>query len=247
MKSDILYTSLRELGLTEIESKLYIEMLHADEPTISGLAQLLGVERLTIYRALETLEQQTLIERQTGKKKPFHVGSPSKVISLLRHKQAQAKNLGDELTDILPDLLSEYHQSRREPKVRLYETKESFMALLDEVVNEAEDNIIYVLGSADILSFVPEYMDIYIQHRSKKKIISKNLSFYNRELMARNHKDEFRQLKWLPKEFDAQATYIAYGHKVAIWNTANPKIIVIDDSVIFKFFKIMFDMLWEKY
>lgn len=247
MTSDILYSSLRQLSLSEIEANLYVELLRAHKPTVSNLAQTLGVERLTIYRAMDALEKIGLIDRKTAQSRDFHVASPSKVVSLLRHKQAEAKNLGDDLTSLLPDLLSEYHQSRREPKVRFYETKESFMALLDEVVNEAQDGTIYVLGSADILGFAPEYMDIYISNRSKKKIVSKNLSFYNRDLTLRNHKNEYRQLKWLPKEFNAQATYIAYGHKVAIWNTANPKIIVIDDSVIFNFFKIIFEMLWEKY
>lgn len=244
MKSDILFNSLLELGLKEFEAQLYCAILRLQKPTIKKLSEELGVERLTVYRGLDKLKQAGLFEGKVDYSRKLNLEPPSKVIDLLKQKQSMAKNLADSLTSLLPDLLSQYHQNQRQPKVRFFETRESFMSLLDESVNEAEGEL-YFLGSPQILNFVPEYMQIYIKNRQKKHIISNSISFRDPLLSRRGHKEEFRRLKWLPVNFNVPAAFLAYGNKVAIWNTALPKIIVIEDKIIFEFFKTIYEIIWQ--
>lgn len=244
MESDILYNSLLEVGLDELGAKIYIGLLKLKNPTITELARQFGVERLTIYRAIDKLEKTGLLDKKEDYSRNIKLESPSKVLAMLKRKQSVAKHLSDNLATFLPDLLAEYHQTGRQPKVRFYESRESFMALLDESVNEAEGEL-YFLGSPEILNFVPEYMQIYISNRKKKQIISHSISFRNPTLATHSHKEELRELKWLPAKFNVPAAYLAYGNKVAIWNTALPKIILIEDKVIFEFFKAIHSILWE--
>lgn len=244
MESDILHNALIELGLDDLAANIYIAFLNLKNPTISEVAKKLSVERLTIYRGLERLENAGLVNQKTKNDRHVNLEPPSIVISLLRHKQSVAKNLSQRLSTLLPDLLANYHQNLRQPKVRVYEDKESFMTLLDESVTEADEEL-YFLGSPNVLNFVPDYMQVYIKNRVKKGIISKSISFQNPSLALRGHKEELRELKWLPPEYDVPAAFLAYGNKLAIWNTALPKIIVIEDKIIFDLFKAIFEILWS--
>ena len=243
---DLLLSSLLELGLTEFESNLYQALLKEDAPSVTPIAKQLNVERLTVYRGLRKLEELGLVSARASHSRLIPVEPPTKIISLLKQRQSTAYNLSDQLTALLPDLLNNYYQGTRQPKIRVFEGRESFISLLDELVNES-DGVIYTVGSPSILAFVPDYMDTYIQNRRKKNILSKHMAFRSPWLAMRDQKKDLREVKWFPPEYKADAAFSIYGNKVAIWNTVMPKFVVIEDRIIRDLFKAVFDALWGQY
>ncbi len=246
MKNNIILHALGELGLSNHEARLYLRLVLDSSPSITELANELGIERRTVYRALRRLTQLGLAQQGKRYSRVINVEPPSKVISLLRQRQTLLRDLGKSMTELLPDLLTEYHKGARQPRVRFYETPESFMALLDEIVDECNDNL-YMVGSTTVLDVFPEYMETFIRRRARKGSYSLTISFQNPKLARRDHVKEFRKLKIVPAQFNADAAYMAWSNKVAIWNTSLPRIVVVEDKIIFSLFKTIFDMLWEKY
>lgn len=244
MKQDILYNSLKELGLNDFEAELYITILKRKDPTITAVAAKLQVERLTVYRGLKNIEKAGLMGKKSGNSHQIPLAPPSQIVSLLKYKQKSVKNLADNLAEELPELLSDYYQTTYQPRIRVFETKEGFITFLDELVKEATDGV-YTIGSPNLLAFMPEEMEIYIQNRRHRKLISKHLAFRSSVLAGRNQKEDLREVKWLPLGLSAEAAVLVYGNKVAIWNTLLPRIVLIEDKQMHDLFKIIFDLMWQ--
>lgn len=244
-QTDTLRQALKELGLNAFEIDLYLTLLKRKNPSVTEAAKRLEVERLTVYRGLKKLEDAGLVGKKSPGARQIPLEPPSQIINLLRYKQRSTKNLADNLTAVLPDMLSDYYQTRRVPRIRVFETKEGFVKFLDELVAEGKDGI-YTVGSPNLLAFLPEEMEVYIANRRKHKIISKHLAFRSPVLAQRSQKEDLREVKWFPAGLNAEAAVLVYGHKVAIWNTLLPRIILIEDKIIHDLFKIVFDTLWAQ-
>ena len=244
--TDTIRQALKELGLNVFETDLYLTLLKRKNPTVTEAAKRLEVERLTVYRGLKKLEDTGLLGKKSPGSRQIPLEPPSQIINLLRYKQRSTKNLADSLTTVLPDMLSDYYQTRRVPRIRVFETKEGFVKFLDELVAEGKDGI-YTIGSPNLLAFMPEEMEVYIANRRKHKIRSFHLAFKSPVLAQRNQKDDLREVKWFPGGLDAQAAVLVYGNKVAIWNTLLPRIILVEDKIMHDLFKIIFDALWAQF
>jgi len=245
MTTDILSKSLSELGLDELEINVYQFLLKTKSPTVSEIAKKLGTQRLKIYGTLQSLKTLGLVRKENDFKRNFEIEPPTKIVAMLKVRTAKTKSLTEDLEKKLPDLLEEFHRFSKISKVRFYETKESFIQVLDEFIYESGGQI-WCIGSPKILELAPEYMDWYIQKRRQNKVVSNSIMFENESLRKRDNIYELRPLKWIPVKFSGDAAIIAYGNKTAIWNTTLPKIIVIEDEIICEFFKTIFDLLWQK-
>jgi sugar-specific transcriptional regulator TrmB len=245
--SDVLLKSLITSGLSELAAQLYIYLSKAKEKDklIKNIAEKFQLSRVKIYDLLNELEDKNLLQKRQSYSRELVLNSPNQITSLLNQKEAEIKNLNHDLSRILPDLLYNFNSTQTKARVRYFDTKESFMLVLDEFVNESQGQI-WTLGSPNVLDLVPGYMDIYIQNRQKKGVISNSIMFQSSTLAKRNHKQDLRPIKWFDSNVKGDAAYILYGSKIAIWNTLNPKIIVIEDRVIVEFFKTIWQVLWDK-
>ncbi len=244
MSTSLLHRALAELGLSQVEQNLYILLTKLNKFSITAISKELAVERVTVYRLLDRLVTHGLVHASTtGKRKIYTPESPGKVVALLKKKQSAAKSLTDQLSQLLPELQFEFNQAHSRQKIKIYEQEEDYINLLHDFVAEA-NGFIYWIGSVDILRMLPLSSEEAIQFRINSKITSKWISFPNREFALRPHADERREVRWLPSDNPTEATIIAFGNKIAIWNTVFLKIIVLEDQLIFNLFRTIFDCLW---
>ena len=84
-----LYTSLKEIGLTESEANLYITSLSLGPTTIASLAEHLHIPRPNVYKVITGLEEHGLAVFSERKRyaRTFMGGPPTVVLEKIRQKR----------------------------------------------------------------------------------------------------------------------------------------------------------------
>jgi HTH-type transcriptional regulator, sugar sensing transcriptional regulator len=107
-------STLKKLGLTDKQAKVYLSMLELGESPMTDIARKANLKRPTVYLVIDELSMLGLSsEIIKGKKKFYTAVHPKRLIELasFRHKQAE---------NILPELLA-LQKSDDKPKVRMLE------------------------------------------------------------------------------------------------------------------------------
>jgi len=113
---DQISKTLIKFGLTDNETKIYLETLKEDDLSPFKLAHLTGIPRTTIYEILMNLSLKGLVRLEssdgfTKQQTRVKAKNPSILRDLLWQKRQDISNLELEIVDILPSLKGDYHQS----------------------------------------------------------------------------------------------------------------------------------------
>ena len=106
---------IRQLGLSEKETAVYLGMLEVGAGSITEITHSSGQKRPTVYLALDRLEMLGLAERALqGKKKLWSAVHPRRLKELADFRAVQIEG-------ILPELVALYRETRERPVVRILE------------------------------------------------------------------------------------------------------------------------------
>ena len=87
-KTDQLVATLREIGLSENEAKLYLGMLSLSEATVQKISKSSNIKRTTAYPLLEKLVRLGLVGiKEVGLRKYYFAESPARLKSLIERKK----------------------------------------------------------------------------------------------------------------------------------------------------------------
>lgn len=245
-----LESALQELGVANLDAQLYLHLLKKGGSSVAALARRLKVERPTIYAAIERLQALALVP---SGKVPYSrlvtAESPRRVLALLEQRRTTLSEQHLRVEDALPNLLAEF--SARTPKsaLQVFEGKDQFLTVFEEVLQEAEERILF-LGDAQ--SFIDlegmEYERAWIKKRVQKKIVFTMLVFKNATTISFQNTDtqELRETRFLPDTMKFTSSFMVYGSKVLLWSPVATRAIVIEDTTIAPMFRQLFLQLWER-
>ena len=116
-----LYRSLREIGLTEHESKLYMATLSRGSSLVSRLAKELAVTRPNLYKIANSLQKKGIgmFSKEEGYNRRFMVVSPSEIFALLDTKRSKIDDTSKVMSQALPELMSLYRQGEAPTKINI--------------------------------------------------------------------------------------------------------------------------------
>ena len=242
---------LAGLGLKGLDTEVYLTLLQKGSQTVSRLSEILGAERPTLYLALERLKNLGLLEpyenlrRKTGVK----IVSPARLIELWELKKQAAKEQAARLSNLLPQALRCYHRQKPRPTVDFSETKEEFIKVFDNILDEAAGEILFYGNAADVVKLVGKKYDAqWLKRRLKKKIPLKILTppspYINQWL--ENDKQLLRQTKKIVGKQQFTSSFILWGEKMALWEPRRPLAIVIENREIIAMFRHIFTALWDE-
>lgn len=96
-----LISALKSLGLTKYEALVYIALMKVDSATASGIHEISGVPRASVYPVLEQLQEKNVVSVSQSSPKRFAAAPPGKgVATLLGQIEGDATYAGDALTRI---------------------------------------------------------------------------------------------------------------------------------------------------
>jgi predicted transcriptional regulator len=252
MLNNIFIKSLTKLGLTEFEARVYEYLATQKKVNFTELAKELSTNRMNVYRAMAKLEELELITKDkiSGQ---FIITSPNKILSLLRYQEVEFSRISEDFSAALPYILDNFYLDKKEPKVQIFEGRRDFMILLNRLIDELEpgSDLLWLCEGRELWEIV-------------------DIDYFNRELGAKRHAkkvrarilagdninkvwlDEYqndllnREFRVLPAGFSTLGTISIAGDKVVLWNTVNPRAVLIDDKVMAGVFTGIFEYIWGK-
>ena len=126
---------LMQIGLSEVQSKIYLYLIEQGQSTPSQIATGIGENRTTVYSAIEKLEKLSLIsQKNKGKVSAYIPNHPSALESIaekrLRLVAKQVKNLESNL----PSLINYYNEYQSTPGATTFYGKEGIKTIWNKVI-----------------------------------------------------------------------------------------------------------------
>ena len=235
---------LKEIGLTDNEITIYLELLKLGEALASDLADRTGVNRTLTYQILNNLLKRGLISYVIkNNTKYFKAGTPSKLLDFLKEKELNIQKL-------IPELLKLKKPGEKKHSVELYEGKEGLKTILNDVIRTKPKDFVDMTSGMTVIVLPRYWMDQW--HNERVKIIPKSRFLYNHtEIGIKRSKELSKYLKTevrlLPKGFESPSHIFTYADKVAIalWEKEFPFAILIKSKEIAKRFKEFFEWFWK--
>lgn len=234
---------LQKLGLSKIESSIYLALLRHGPMTISNISKESGQYRPMVYKWLaELIKKNIVTESPRGKQKIYSAESPSRLKYLL-------ESLTEEFNKKLPELEDEHKKIGERPKVKFLTGRHGVTSVFDDIVDSLErGDIFYRYDSASdqIKS------DSYVPKSYRKKRDEKQLERFviASEYVGSKKKPRLeREIRILPVtdgRFAHDVIEFIYGGKVAFINLNSETALVIEDMAMAEFHKQIFRSLYKR-
>jgi len=235
---------LREIGFSDNEIRIYLELLKLGEATASNLAKKAEVNRTLTYQLLDNLMKRGIVSYVIkNNTKYFKATHPSKLIDFLKEKELNIKKLIPELTNLSTP-------SEKNYSVELYEGMEGLKTILNEAVRiNPKEFLDFTSGMTTII--LPDYyMDNWEKARIKARIPARFL-FNNTDIGRKRGqilaKLKLSQVKYLPDGLMSPSHIYVYGDRVAItlWEKDASFGVLIKSQEVANRFREFFNWFWK--
>ena len=235
--------TLKEIGLTDNEIKVYLKLLELGETLASKVGSQVGLNRTHSYDVLESLIERGLVSYViNNNRKYFSATNPIRLIEYIKEKEESLKQKEEEIQNLIPQLLKLKAENKEEEKVEIYKGKEGIKTIYNDILNSVKEY--YVLGATgQIAKYLQYYFPGHEKQRIKKGIKLKLL--FNEELRGQEiTKRELAEIRFLPKSYSSPIPTTIYGNRVVILVWKTPAAIIIEDKEIANTYKNYFNLLW---
>ncbi|MCX6817439.1 MAG: winged helix-turn-helix transcriptional regulator [Candidatus Aenigmarchaeota archaeon] len=232
---------LKELGLTNNETEVYLTLLRKGSISVNEIAQRSGLHRQAVYDALDRLLEKGFVSFVIKNGKKYFQGiKPEKISEYLKEKE-------EKFNSILPGLIDLTKLPREDTFVEVFKSKGIVKTVYSDIINEFQKKSGDVLISGvDERKFMEEDKIALCQHLKKlqklkcmERIMIKDGDTY----FVKGAQTEYR---WVPAEsFNPTPIYV-YGNKMAfiIWGNPNYAIIIENKNLADSYRK-QFNMIWK--
>lgn len=245
-----LYAALKELELTDHEARLYVLSLEVGPHPIGQIAEKMGISRPNIYKLIKGLESRGLAALPSGGKlKRFSVASPSLVAELLEKKQQKDKELKNDFSALLPDLLVKYQRGDLPSSVRIYKGRGQYIGAFFGMLDEGKDSLDFFGSVDDFLNLIDmDDQRDYLKERVKRGLKSRTLTLPgpNADRISGEDKENLRETRIMMQLVPFKASFHFFADKVIFWQPENLLAIRIEDDLIVAMLKSMYENLWEQ-
>ncbi|HIH31176.1 TPA: hypothetical protein HA235_00565 [Candidatus Woesearchaeota archaeon] len=237
---------LKDIGLTDAEIKVYLELSKVDSAMASEIAEKINIYRTNVYDLLEALIEKGLVSYIIKFNRKHYVASrPNKLLDFLKEKEEKIKTQQSEIQQLIPILLNLKQPKEEELKAEIYRGKEGLKNLLNDMLDEGQE--IYYLGYSGISqNIIPYFLIHWHKRRVKLKIKRKILT---KEQMRDSDaiKKPLTQVKFLPDSYNIPISIMIYGNKMwVIVPSDNDHIsLLIESKKLAKSFLNYFNELWD--
>lgn len=234
---------LRKIGLSEGESRVYLDLLEHGSSGIAEIARRTGYHRQMIYRILPTLTESGLVSiGPVGKRRVYTAESPS-------HLKSMVDRLKGDFESILPSLENLHISHTDRPVLKFFSGTKGVSFIHDDVVRTLKKGDIYYRYSSRKVSRDTSrnyFSESTRKMRDEKQlermlITSEELSKTKRPLLE-------REVVTIPKGFDLfedNISKVIYGSKVAVIDYNTETAFIIESAIFANFERKIFELLFR--
>jgi len=240
--------TLQKLGLTEIETEIYLTLLKNGELSVNDISMKTGIYRQVCYDSLDRLLEKGFISFVSkNSKKFFKALNPEKILDYLEEKNIELNQLKDSVNNVLPELIPLYQFKQEETNIEVIKGKKVIRTVLRDVINslKLKKDALMMLNVEETVFIeedkiaIEQYLrDLKIYGIKEKLIAKKDAKIY-----FSGENSEYRVID--AKYFNPNPIYIYNGKVVQlIWGNPNYAVIITSKQIYDSYCK-HFEMLWE--
>ena len=231
---------LELIGLSSNEAKIYYTLIKMGPSSAIRLSTASGINRRSVYDALEALISHGLVTYQiVDRKKLFSSTNLDSLSALLDEKRIIVDSLQEELHKF-------FVKKPAEPIIEIFSGKKSMRGVLESQLKIKSTYYIYG-GSMQARKLLEIYYKQWTKKRVKAKIKIKGLFTDSPEVKEYVKTLPLIEFKFIPKEILSPAFWWLHGNKVYhVFFQENPIIIAIESKELAKTYLDSFNLLWKK-
>lgn len=242
---------LRLLGMTAEEAVVYLDLTSHGESTPLLIARRTGINRTKVYRVVEEMAREKLVEVEVGNKTTLVAPAPVEQLQRrLVQKQQRVAMLASGWANAVERLEQLGVQEKAETKVKYYKGKAGIEQMVwnvlsakGEVVGYTVRDLSYFVGEKFMQEFVAEFKrrnlrmrDIYGDEYKQSKPVQYN---WGGRVVSRYVQ---KKVLAIPHQMDIYDEVVTFYDWVGgeVWGTeiSNPKVAIMQ--------KELFELAWEK-
>jgi sugar-specific transcriptional regulator TrmB len=233
--------SLTQLGLTEREATLYIELLRLGGASATDAAKAVGVKRTTVYPILRAMAKKGFVTQyMRNGKRVYHAQRPRRLASVFEKR----------LNRFEESIISLEQMDKRAADtfgLRFLETKEELKQFFDSVIVEYAGKKYCAIGDTPAWEAIdPDVLRSFRTQRAKNGIDVRLLLTATSQESSPDDDTLLREVRYLPKQYVFKSSIDIYPDKILI---ISPELaaaaVVVEVPAMTDVFQAMFDMLWN--
>ncbi len=215
---EMLEKYLKEIGLSEKESSVYISLLSFDKASVADISQKAQIKRPTAYVILDSLEKKGLVSETTIGKKTYYIAEPPEKLDMFVERQIHLLEENKKSLDIIiPQLKNIQRETGEKPLVQSFEGKEGILSSnADIFINKFGDEPAYTIYSRDLVKdiFTEKEGRILKDRRNSKNIKIK--SVYTSKNETRPSDETADRIKIDENKYPITSDITVYGDQIKI-------------------------------
>ncbi len=245
-------TSLRQLGLSDNEVRIYLSLLPLKKAASSTLGYRTNLERNTARYTCQQLARKGLIaETQEGNTLFYNPEPPDKILFMLENAKKEILQKEEQANRIIGHLRTMADPKTALPKVRFFEGEDGIIEMFEDVLKENKP----LYGAVTIPKDLPQKILDYkekIYYPKKKELFFPTWGIFSDDkqtkgLQKLDHQVNRQSLLVPADEFPIEICYHIYGNKVSFYSYAPGDMtgVIIENEHIRKTQMSIFKMAWE--
>lgn len=237
----MLIDTLRNIGLSEKEAKVYLACLELGSSVVSEIAKRAKINRVTTYDILDKLIGKGYINFIS--KDGIKYFDPTKPDLIFENTKRKVDNFQKALPDF-----RRLHGDTAHPRVHYFEGLSGIKAIYEDTLTSKSEILNYG-NSKEIRDHWPEYDNEYVERRAKNKIFLRGIAPLDEvglQVVSENKK-YYRDIRLInPKKYNFTNEINIYDDKVSIISFREDLIgMIIESHEIADTQRTIFKMAWE--
>jgi sugar-specific transcriptional regulator TrmB len=251
-QTDRLLSLLKPYGISDDESKIYLDLLSNGTGSALEISRRIHVGRTKVYRVLDTLIAKDLVVQRVDERGfKFAASDPKKLVQLLEKKEVELKGLREGLPQVLETLEQQTGFPKDHSKVLYYSGQKG----LDRV------NFNMLRADRELLSFEIETASMFME-KDRAEYLRRRLveeKIYVRTITNAIHLDpytevsrlvtDFWDIRYMPaKEFAVKAEMFVYNDVYLVYHYTENDVFCIEiyNQDLADMQRQLFEYMWQR-
>ena len=230
---------LTEIGLTNNQAKVYLELVKRPEQTGGEIAKKLLIDRSFTYGILNSLVEKGMIGHIIKEnKKVFITTNPENLLKEVEEKKNKISKIVEELKKIKSE-------ENEEKSVEVYEGKAGIKAFVREFLESEEFSTLGGGGTIDIIELLKYDYPKYLREFENKDIKGRLITSKTKKKQMTKIYKKAVQIK-TAERLKSDVSFTIFDNKIAIYSAEKkPYVIMIKNKNIAESLKAHFENSWK--
>lgn len=246
---------LQVIGFTRNEANVYLAALKLGTCSVQQLAQITGLNRITVHSITEKFESLQLFTRSyEGKRRRVSAAGPEQLDILLRRQEQETAEKKRALQSLLPSLNDLFLSTQRGLQVHTFQGEKGYEQMCEDILTSKTETLEYANIDALNAVIAPYIASEYLPKKFARRLATKFLyidtpsarQYIQSRYLDDPHSSPMEAKFVSPEEFPMDSFFVIYDDKLAIFTPATMDGLIIRDKAITAAMRPFFSFVWSR-